>query len=62
LARWRIAFLLTAGILFFDNTVFIIFGSTEEQSWNQPKPTLEADPEKEPNAGEDNPAYDETKD
>jgi len=62
LARWRIAFLLTAGILFFDNTIFLIFGSTEEQSWNQPKPKPDADPEKEPNAGEDNPAYNETKD
>jgi len=60
LARWRIAFLLTAGILFFDSVVFIVFGSTEEQSWNQPKPKPVGDPKKEPSASQVNPAYNDT--
>jgi len=37
LARWRIVFLMTAAILFVDNAIFVIFGSTEEQWWNRPK-------------------------
>merc|ERR1711973_259686 len=58
LARWRIAFLMTAGILIFDNTVFLMFGSTEEQSWNRPKPKSDRDPErKKSDAGHTNPAY-----
>ena len=58
LARWRIAFLMTAGILIFDNTVFLMFGSTEEQSWNRPKPKSDRDPErKKSDAGHINPAY-----
>jgi len=35
LGQWRIAFLLTAGILLFDCVVFLMFGSGEEQPWNR---------------------------
>ena len=38
-----------------------MFGSTEEQPWNQPKPKPDNDPEKKPVDGKINPAYNDTK-
>jgi len=34
LGRWRIAFLLSAAILLLDAVIFIVFGSTERQQWD----------------------------
>nr|XP_024214643.1 probable anion transporter 6, chloroplastic [Halyomorpha halys] len=33
--EWRIVFLLSAGILIFGNTCFLIFGTTEKQEWDE---------------------------
>lgn len=35
--KWRIVFLLSAGIIVFGNIVFILFGSSKEAEWNAPK-------------------------
>jgi hypothetical protein len=35
LARWRIAFLLSAGILTANAIIFIVLGSTERQDWDR---------------------------
>lgn len=35
LERWRIAFLLCAGILILANGIFVLFGSTERQEWDK---------------------------
>jgi len=35
LAQWRIAFLISAGIMLFESVFYLFFGSGEEQPWNQ---------------------------
>ncbi|KAL5285879.1 hypothetical protein ACFFRR_007509 [Megaselia abdita] len=37
LLKWRIVFLLSAGIVIFGNIIFILFGSSKEAEWNAPK-------------------------
>ncbi|KAF4517149.1 hypothetical protein B566_EDAN006448 [Ephemera danica] len=34
--QWRIIFLITAGLYVLGNTLFLIFGTTNEQPWNNP--------------------------
>lgn len=36
-SQWRIVFFVAAGIYFIGNTMFVIFGKTEVQSWNEPQ-------------------------
>ncbi|XP_067632683.1 putative inorganic phosphate cotransporter [Eurosta solidaginis] len=36
--QWHIVFFIASGFYFVGNLVFIIFGSTEVQSWNNPHP------------------------
>ncbi|XP_011178019.1 putative inorganic phosphate cotransporter isoform X1 [Zeugodacus cucurbitae] len=36
--QWRIIFFIAAGFYFVGNLLFIIFGSTDVQSWNDPQP------------------------
>lgn len=36
LARWRIALSLVAGVWLTVAVIFLVFGSSEEQPWNQP--------------------------
>ena len=36
LAQWRIAFLITAGLMLFETVFYLFFGSGEEQPWNRP--------------------------
>lgn len=35
--QWRIVFLIAAGVYFFGNLTFILFSSTEIQTWNDPE-------------------------
>uniref|UniRef100_A0A1B6F5L1 Putative inorganic phosphate cotransporter n=1 Tax=Cuerna arida TaxID=1464854 RepID=A0A1B6F5L1_9HEMI len=42
--EWMIAFYISAGLFFFGNLVFVIFGTTEVQRWNDP--LVEVDSEK----------------
>lgn len=35
--QWRIVFFVASAIYFVGNTVFIIFGRTNVQSWNDPE-------------------------
>jgi hypothetical protein len=35
LERWRIVFLITAGIFFIGNSIYITFGSSQEAAWNR---------------------------
>ncbi|XP_075977493.1 putative inorganic phosphate cotransporter [Anticarsia gemmatalis] len=46
-SRWRIVFLLVAGIAMGSNLIYIIFGSSERQAWDNPhyKDRRKADPE-----------------
>ncbi|XP_053609835.1 uncharacterized protein LOC128674879 [Plodia interpunctella] len=46
-SRWRIVFLLHAGISITSNTVFMIFGSADRQAWDDPDfiDKIKADPE-----------------
>lgn len=36
-SQWRIVFLIAAGVYFFGNLMFILFSSTEIQTWNDPE-------------------------
>ncbi|XP_017753621.1 PREDICTED: putative inorganic phosphate cotransporter [Eufriesea mexicana] len=44
---WNIVFFLSAAIYILGNLVFIIFGSTDIQPWNNPKAQIEKENEKE---------------
>lgn len=35
-AEWRIVFFISAGVYFFGNLIFVLFSSTEIQTWNDP--------------------------
>ncbi|XP_050434410.1 putative inorganic phosphate cotransporter [Adelges cooleyi] len=35
--QWRVVFFLGAGVLFFANLIYLIFGSAKTQSWNSPE-------------------------
>lgn len=35
--QWRIVFFIAAGIYFVGNTMFVLFGRTSVQPWNEPK-------------------------
>ncbi|XP_030023987.2 putative inorganic phosphate cotransporter [Manduca sexta] len=47
MSRWRIVFLMTAGLCVGSNIVYVIFGSAERQPWDNPdyKDRRKADPE-----------------
>lgn len=34
-SQWRIVFFIASGIYFIGNTLFVIFGKTEIQPWNE---------------------------
>jgi len=36
LAQWRVAFLISAGLMLFETVVYLFFGSGEQQPWNHP--------------------------
>ncbi|KAJ6642400.1 putative inorganic phosphate cotransporter, partial [Pseudolycoriella hygida] len=35
--QWRIIFFIAAGIYFIGNLMFVVFGKTSVQTWNEPK-------------------------
>ncbi|RZF42645.1 hypothetical protein LSTR_LSTR001440 [Laodelphax striatellus] len=35
--EWKVVFYLSAGIFFFGNSIFVIFGTAEVQKWNTPE-------------------------
>lgn len=37
MSQWRLVFLFAAGVYIFTNTIFVIFGTGEEQKWNSQK-------------------------
>uniref|UniRef100_A0A1B6E1K5 Putative inorganic phosphate cotransporter n=1 Tax=Clastoptera arizonana TaxID=38151 RepID=A0A1B6E1K5_9HEMI len=37
IAQWRIVFYISALVFFLGNSIFILFGSTEVQYWNEPR-------------------------
>ena len=39
LSQWQIVFFLTAGVYTINNLFYLVFGTGEEQPWNQPKST-----------------------
>lgn len=41
--QWRTVFYIAAGIYFFGNLIFIIFGQAEIQPWNEPRPDKKDD-------------------
>lgn len=45
--EWQIVFIISAVIFIVGNTVYIIFGSTKLQEWNDPDFLTKADTEKE---------------
>lgn len=40
LSSWRLVFFLAAGINILGDVIYVIFGSANEQSWNNPRPLL----------------------
>lgn len=42
--QWKYVFLITAGMTFVCGMVFMIFGSSEEQSWNKLSKSVEMKP------------------
>uniref|UniRef100_A0A1B0GPK7 Major facilitator superfamily (MFS) profile domain-containing protein n=2 Tax=Phlebotomus papatasi TaxID=29031 RepID=A0A1B0GPK7_PHLPP len=36
--QWRLVFFISAAIYLVGNTLFVIFGRTEIQKWNEPEP------------------------
>lgn len=44
--QWQIVFIISAVIFIVGNTVYIIFGSTQTQAWNDPNYLSKDDSEK----------------
>lgn len=40
MGQWRIVFFIAAGIYFLGNTLFVIFGKTDIQPWNEPQKSI----------------------